>query len=77
MPFPRLLEECSGSAVYVASSPELDGISGRFFLRRRERRTKRITYDADVAARLWSVSEKLCASQVTSSPRSGRRYPLE
>jgi hypothetical protein len=33
---------------------------------RRERRTSRISYDAEVAARLWSVSETLCGSVPTN-----------
>ncbi|HSP17670.1 MAG TPA: SDR family oxidoreductase [Thermoanaerobaculia bacterium] len=53
-------EEGARTPVYVASSPELDGVSGRFFLRLRERRSKPITYDPEVAARLWSVSARLC-----------------
>jgi NAD(P)-dependent dehydrogenase (short-subunit alcohol dehydrogenase family) len=46
--------------IYVASSPELAGVSGRFFLRCREARSKRITYDTRAASQLWSLSESLC-----------------
>lgn len=53
-------EKGVGTSVYLASSPEVAGISGRFFLRGRERRTRRITYNAQVARRLWSASEELC-----------------
>jgi retinol dehydrogenase 14 len=53
-------EKGARTSVYLASSPEVAGISGRFFLRGRERRTRRITHDAQVARRLWSVSEELC-----------------
>ncbi len=44
----------------AASSPELAGCSGRFFLRSREWKPKPITYDTDIATRLWNVSESLC-----------------
>jgi NAD(P)-dependent dehydrogenase (short-subunit alcohol dehydrogenase family) len=44
---------------YVASSPQLTGVSGKFFLRGRERLTKPVTYDPKIAAELWSVSERL------------------
>ena len=54
-------EKGARTSVYVACSPELAGVSGRFFLRGREKRSKPITYDTDVAARLWSVSDRLCA----------------
>jgi NAD(P)-dependent dehydrogenase (short-subunit alcohol dehydrogenase family) len=66
---PSLLAFPEGAAttpVYVASSPDLDGVSGRFFLRGQTTRTKNITYDIDVARRLWSKSEALCESRATA-----------
>jgi len=53
-------EKGASTLIYGASSPELAGSSGRFFLRCHERRTKRISYNVDVAKRLWKVSERLC-----------------
>src|SRR5438876_6718485 len=50
-------ERAAITPVYVASSPDLDGVSGRFFLRCRTTRTKNITYDIDAAHRLWNKSE--------------------
>lgn len=47
--------------VYVASSPDLRGIYGRCFSRCREARTKPVTYDTELSAKLWEVSEALCA----------------
>ena len=52
--------------VYVASSPDLNGVSGRFFLRCRTTRTKHITYDIDFAAKLWSISEALNESRASA-----------
>lgn len=45
--------------VYLASSPEVAGISGRFFMREREMRTRRISYDTEVSRRLWNISQEL------------------
>ena len=56
-------ERNAAPLVYVACSPELEGVSGRFFLRCGERRTKPISYDVQVAARLWAVCEGLCATR--------------
>ena len=53
-------ERGAQTPVYVASSPEVELISGRFFLNCRETRTKEITYDLRVAERLWRVTEALC-----------------
>ncbi|HEX8863176.1 MAG TPA: SDR family NAD(P)-dependent oxidoreductase [Actinomycetes bacterium] len=49
------------SAVYLAASPEVAAMSGRYFNRLRIARSKPITYDARVAAQLWGVSERLTA----------------
>jgi hypothetical protein len=60
-------EQGASTSVYLAASPNVAGISGRFFLRSRTRRTRRITYHTDVAARLWSASETLCANGLTGT----------
>jgi NAD(P)-dependent dehydrogenase (short-subunit alcohol dehydrogenase family) len=64
----RSPEKGSETSIYLASSPDVAGVSSRFFLRCRESRTKKITYDAEVAARLWRVSENLCAKVTNTSP---------
>jgi NAD(P)-dependent dehydrogenase (short-subunit alcohol dehydrogenase family) len=46
-------ERAAITPVYVASSPDLDGVSGRLFLRCRTTRTKHITYDIAVASLLY------------------------
>jgi retinol dehydrogenase 14 len=62
-------ERAAITPVYVASSPDLDGVSGRFFLRRRTKHTKHITYDIDVARRVWNMSEALYESRTTALSR--------
>jgi NAD(P)-dependent dehydrogenase (short-subunit alcohol dehydrogenase family) len=52
-------EKGARTMIYLASSPDVAGVSGRFFLRQRARRTKPVTHDTEVAARLWSVSADL------------------
>ena len=46
--------------VYVASSPQLESLSGRFFRQCHDRPTKRITHDRGAAERLWPMSAALC-----------------
>lgn len=50
------------TSVFLASSPDVAGVSGRFFLRGREILSKPISYDEGVARRLWEVSEKLTSA---------------
>jgi NAD(P)-dependent dehydrogenase (short-subunit alcohol dehydrogenase family) len=64
--FPRLTkplfvspEKGARTLIYLASAPEVADVSGRFFLRRRAIRTKPVTRDRDVAARLWRISADL------------------
>jgi NAD(P)-dependent dehydrogenase (short-subunit alcohol dehydrogenase family) len=57
-------EQGAQTIVGLACSDAFAGATGRFFLRGRERKTKPITYDAEVAARLWRVSEALCSRRI-------------
>ncbi len=54
-------EQGARTGIYLASSPEVAGVTGGYFLRSRARRSKPLTYDAGVAARMWAASEQLCA----------------
>jgi NAD(P)-dependent dehydrogenase (short-subunit alcohol dehydrogenase family) len=56
------------TSIQLASAPELEGVSGRFFLRGRERRTKPVTYDLAIAARLWRLSEDLASLKTAAPP---------
>ena len=41
---------------------EVEGVSGKYFVGRREERTSDESYDRAVATRLWKVSEELTAT---------------
>lgn len=47
------------TSIYLASSPEINGISGKYFKRRKIRKTAKISYDKNVAQQLWNMSVKL------------------
>ena len=53
--------------VYLASSPELATVSGRFFFRGREKSTDAIVDEQPMAARLWRLSEELCSASAASA----------
>jgi len=65
-----LPEAAARTPAYVASSPNLDGVSGRFFLRCRETQTKQITYDNSVAVRLWNASQALYERRASAGWRT-------
>lgn len=47
------------TVVYLASSPEVDGITGKYFARRKEVPSSNESYDEGEQERLWQVSEQL------------------
>lgn len=49
------------SVVRLAGAPELAGVTGRYFSRDREMMSTPGSHDTEAAARLWEISEKLCA----------------
>jgi NAD(P)-dependent dehydrogenase (short-subunit alcohol dehydrogenase family) len=52
-------EEGAKTSIYLASSPEVAGVSGRYFSRGREKRSSEASYDRDASLRLWDVSINL------------------
>ena len=46
--------------VYLASSDNVKGITGRFFFEKKEKKSTEESYDLDKAKQLWQLSENLC-----------------
>ena len=61
-PFLRSPGEGAATTIYLASSPEVEGVTGKYFADRREQRSSDQSYDPALAARLWTVSEELTGS---------------
>jgi NAD(P)-dependent dehydrogenase (short-subunit alcohol dehydrogenase family) len=58
-PFMKSPEQGANTSVYAATSPDLEGVSGRFFANSHEARTSKPSYDQALAERLWTVSAHL------------------
>ncbi len=58
-PFMRSPAQGAATSIRVASAPDLERVTGRFFVRSRPRSSSRRSYDEAVAARLWQVSADL------------------
>jgi NAD(P)-dependent dehydrogenase (short-subunit alcohol dehydrogenase family) len=52
-------EKGAQTSLYLASSPEVEGVTGKYFDRGKEARTSSKTYDAAASQRLWQVSTEL------------------
>jgi hypothetical protein len=63
------VEEGAQATVRLAVSPELEGVTGRYFDGQREARANRQAYDVDARERLWALSEELCGSLLEPFPR--------
>jgi retinol dehydrogenase 14 len=51
--------------IYLASSPELEGITGKYFIDSKEARSSAESHDAGIAHRLWEVSAKMTGLPAT------------
>ncbi|KKK50791.1 hypothetical protein LCGC14_3121500, partial [marine sediment metagenome] len=58
-PFLKTPRQGADTVVYLASSPEVEGISGKYFARRKQLKSNAESYDQQVWTRLWEVSEEL------------------
>jgi len=47
------------TSIYLASSPDMDGVTGQFFANLRPRTANKAAYDTGMTARLWQVSADL------------------
>jgi len=61
-PFLLTPEKGARTSVYLASSPAVEAVTGKYFANGREQKSSAMSYDADIARRLWEVSEALVAS---------------
>lgn len=57
--------EGAATSVYLASSADVEGVSGRYFANRKARKSSTASYDARAAARLWQVSIDLVGLPAT------------
>ncbi len=61
-PFFMSAEKAAKAVVRLASSPELEGVTGKYFSKMKEAKSSEESYDEEVAQRLWKLSEELAAS---------------
>jgi len=60
-------EEGAQTIIYLATSPEVKDVTGRYFVKEKSVPSSKITYDLDFCQRLWAVSESL----ITSNGQNG------
>lgn len=58
-PFFVTSEQGAETSVYLASSPEVAGESGKYFIKRKPAKSSAASYDVEAQERLWALSEEL------------------
>ncbi len=57
--FLRSPERGAETVVYLASSPDVEGVTGKYFFDMKQRRSSQTSYDEALAQGLWSLTEKV------------------
>jgi len=63
-PFMRSPEKGADTVIWLASSPEVEGITGKYFIDRIAKESNPQSYDTAIAARLWEVSERMISRRL-------------
>jgi retinol dehydrogenase-14 len=58
-PFAAPPDKGADTILYLASAPDVQGVSGRYFENRRAKQSSPRSYDAAAGRRLWEISERL------------------
>lgn len=52
-------EKGAETSIYLASSPEVQGTTGKYFIKKRAVPSSPVSYDEEIAGRLWDESERM------------------
>ncbi len=66
LPLMKTPEQGAQTSIYLASSPDLDGVTGQYFAKGRPATANKDAYDTELTARLWQVSADLVGLDKTS-----------
>ncbi|KAK9904189.1 hypothetical protein WJX75_006317 [Coccomyxa subellipsoidea] len=64
--FLKTPKQGAATSIYLASSPEVEGVSSKYWVDCKPKASNKASYDTDVARKLWEVSQEL-----TGAPISG------
>ena len=56
----------AGTPIYLASSPEVEGITSRYYANRKPKTSSKASHDTTAAARLWQASAGLAGMTATA-----------
>jgi NAD(P)-dependent dehydrogenase (short-subunit alcohol dehydrogenase family) len=59
-------EEGAKTTIYLATSPDVEGVTGKYFDKSQEARSSDASHDRQAAQRLWALSELLVRNKPTN-----------
>jgi retinol dehydrogenase-12 len=62
-PFILSAEQGARTSIYLASSPDVAGVTGQYFVKNKARKPSKVAQDDEAARRLWKQSEELVADK--------------
>jgi NAD(P)-dependent dehydrogenase (short-subunit alcohol dehydrogenase family) len=66
-PFLKTPEEGAETVIYLASSPEVANVTGRYFINKKSVQSSQLSYDEKLAAQLWKTSEQMINADITKN----------
>lgn len=63
-------EQGAQTSVYLASSPEVEGVSGKYFAECKEAKSNEASYDAEAARKLFDLSVELTKAPSMAGARA-------
>src|SRR5256714_15628736 len=63
-------EQGAQTALYLATSPEVEGVTGQYFVRSKQGRSVPNSYDEALQERVWTLIADLVGLERSVSPRS-------
>ena len=68
LPFLKTPTQGAQTSIYLASSPEMDGVTGQFFANKKVKTANKVAHDPAMMARLWQASADLVGLAHLSNP---------
>ena len=72
MPFMRTARHGARTSIYLASSPEAEGVSGRFWGNRRPKRINPKWISPDAEQRIWDYCTRVCEQYLDQADSASR-----
>ena len=70
-PFLKTTAQGAATSIYLASSAQVEGVTGQYFAKSKPRKSSASSYDTGLARRLWQVSADLVGLSTDTSTSAG------